>query len=260
MVGHLAHPLVRLGLLLEHGCEKTHNDYFRDRLGEAGLDPERFGWASVQRDGGIESVADRVAEWFAGVLADAEPLAEEPAPLARLRLGLLTDGPVSEDAARALATVTRAVAGAGGTVVVPESSALLGAAARRAGTVGDGPLRVTLAHGQAPAAAGLHVMEAPTSDPTECVTRLGADGRRGDARPRRRTPAAGAPDGAARAGVGVAGVRRGPRRRARRRPGGLGRRAAGRGARRRLAPHGAEGVRTGNVGFQITRGLLGVSM
>ena len=26
MIGHLTHPTVALGLLLEHGCEKTHND------------------------------------------------------------------------------------------------------------------------------------------------------------------------------------------------------------------------------------------
>ena len=28
VLGHLASPSVRFGLLLEHGCEKTHNDYF----------------------------------------------------------------------------------------------------------------------------------------------------------------------------------------------------------------------------------------
>src|SRR5215212_8311391 len=44
VLGYLASPTVRFGLLLEHGCEKTHNDYFRNRLEEAGLDPGRFGW------------------------------------------------------------------------------------------------------------------------------------------------------------------------------------------------------------------------
>jgi len=260
LLGHLDHPLVRFGLLLEHGCEKTHNDYFRDRLSEAGLDPERFGWASVQLDGGIESVADRVAEWFAGVLADAEPLAEEPAPLGRLRLGLLTDGPVPEDVARALATVTRAVAGAGGTVVVPESSALLGAAGWRAGTVGDGPLRVTLAHGQAPGAAGLHVMEAPTSDPTECVTGLGATGAEVmlahvAGRPlqaHRMVPlvqASASPAFAEDLDVVLGGDPAGW--------GGALLDAVLDVASRRTAPKGSA---QGNVGFQITRGLLGVSM
>ena len=42
VLGHLASPSVRFGLLLEHGCEKTHNDFFRNRLEEAGLDPDAF--------------------------------------------------------------------------------------------------------------------------------------------------------------------------------------------------------------------------
>jgi altronate dehydratase len=60
MVGYLTHPNVRLALLLEHGCEKTHNDYFRARV----PDPSRFGWASIQRDGGITAVTERVRTWF----------------------------------------------------------------------------------------------------------------------------------------------------------------------------------------------------
>ena len=26
LIGHLTHPIVALGLFLEHGCEKQHND------------------------------------------------------------------------------------------------------------------------------------------------------------------------------------------------------------------------------------------
>ena len=32
LLGYLLHPLVGPALLLEHGCEKTHNDYFRQEL------------------------------------------------------------------------------------------------------------------------------------------------------------------------------------------------------------------------------------
>ena len=53
LVGHLVHPFVRRGLLLEHGCEKIHNDAMRIQLREHGVDLDRFGWASVQMDGGI---------------------------------------------------------------------------------------------------------------------------------------------------------------------------------------------------------------
>jgi altronate dehydratase len=260
LLGHLDHGLVRYGLLLEHGCEKTHNDYFRDRLSEAGLDPARFGWASVQLDGGIEKVADRVGGWFADVLADAEPLAEEPAALAHLRLGMLTDGPVPDAVAGALAAVARTVVGAGGTVVVPESAALLGAAAWRAGTVDDGALHVTLAHGQAPVAAGLHVMEAPTSDPTECVTGLGATGAEVmlahvAGRPlqaHRMVPLVQASADTAFAEDLDVVLDGDPARW----PGAL-LGAVIDVASRRTAPKGSA---QGNVGFQITRGLLGVSM
>jgi altronate dehydratase len=176
VLGHLSHPLVRVGLLLEHGCEKTHNDFFRSRLAEAGLDASRFGWASVQLDGGIESVGDRVEEWFADALEEAAELHHEPVGLEHLRLGLMAAGPLSDDAARAMASLARTVVGAGGTLVVPEGDALLGSQTFVRTTLGDRDPRTTLAHGEAPERAGLHVMESPTSNPTEIVTGLGATG------------------------------------------------------------------------------------
>ncbi|MEX1019142.1 MAG: UxaA family hydrolase, partial [Litorilinea sp.] len=60
MLGYLVHPLVRHSLLLEHGCEKTHNDYMAAQMRTAGLTPDQFGWASIQLDGGIEQVSVKV--------------------------------------------------------------------------------------------------------------------------------------------------------------------------------------------------------
>src|SRR5919112_1843297 len=114
VLGHLASPTVRFGLLLEHGCEKTHNDYFRNRLEVAGLDPGRFGWASVQLDGGIDSVVAKVEDWFAGTLEDAEELDHEAAGPGSLRLALHAAGPVSDEAAGSLAEGTLAVVRSGG--------------------------------------------------------------------------------------------------------------------------------------------------
>ena len=176
VLGHLDHPLVRVALLLEHGCEKTHNDYFRSRLGDAGLDPDAFGWASVQLEGGIEKVMARTEGWFAEALAELDPLETETVGLERLRLGLLATGVVSERAAGALAGLTTAVVGAGGTVVVPETAGLLRSSAFRDDVLGGDEPHTTLAHGQAARRAGLHVMEAPTGNPTETVTGLGATG------------------------------------------------------------------------------------
>ncbi|CAE7904784.1 unnamed protein product, partial [Symbiodinium microadriaticum] len=64
MLGHLLHPQVRQGFLLEHGCEKTHNDWFAARLAARGVQRERFGWASVQMDGGVEAVYAQISEFF----------------------------------------------------------------------------------------------------------------------------------------------------------------------------------------------------
>src|SRR5690606_2718269 len=64
MVGYITHPLVGPCLLLEHGCEKTHNDYMRHQLRQAGIDPASLGWASVQLDGGIDKVLARIEAWF----------------------------------------------------------------------------------------------------------------------------------------------------------------------------------------------------
>ena len=176
VLGHLANPSVRFALLLEHGCEKTHNDYFESRLTDQGLDPARFGWASVQLDGGIESVIGKVEGWFEDTLDGADDLAYETAGLEALRLGLHATGPLSEDAARSLANVTRAVVGVGGSVVVPERAAVLSSQAYLDDVLGDREVRNTLAYGQPSGKPGLHVMEAPTDHWIETATGLGATG------------------------------------------------------------------------------------
>ena len=52
--GYATHPNVAAALLLEHGCEKVPNDAMRRDFERAGLPLDRFGWASVQLDGGID--------------------------------------------------------------------------------------------------------------------------------------------------------------------------------------------------------------
>ena len=67
--GHLAHRCVRHAVLLEHGCEQTHNDAVRRHLADRGLAADRFGWASVQMDGGIAKVRSKVAGQFEAMAA-----------------------------------------------------------------------------------------------------------------------------------------------------------------------------------------------
>ncbi len=176
LLGHLANPTVRFGLLLEHGCEKTHNDYFHARLREAGLDPSSFGWASVQLDGGIDRVIEKVEDWFVETLDAAEELEYETAGLEALRLGLYSSGPVSDGAARSFAEITSAVAASGGTVVVPERASLLSSQDYLDAALGNLAVEATLDYGEAARKPGFHVMRAPTDHWIETATGLGATG------------------------------------------------------------------------------------
>ena len=69
LAGHLAHRCVRHAVLIEHGCEQTHNDAVRRHLAVRGLSADRFGWASVQMDGGIASVRAKVARQIEAMAA-----------------------------------------------------------------------------------------------------------------------------------------------------------------------------------------------
>jgi altronate dehydratase len=57
MLGYMQHPMVARCLLMEHGCEITHNGYLQNRMRDAELDPGDFGWASIQLEGGIDAVS-----------------------------------------------------------------------------------------------------------------------------------------------------------------------------------------------------------
>ena len=176
MLGYLSHPLVRFALLLEHGCEKMHNDYMQHQAERHGVDLSNYGWASVQLDGGIEKVVQKIEDWFQGVVDRKPPPVIEKAGLESLRLGLLAVGPFSAAVAMNLAKVTQAVAGAGGTVVVPHNSPLLSSEAYLHLTLGTHSLEPSLAYGQRARTAGFHIMETPTDHWVETLTGLGATG------------------------------------------------------------------------------------
>jgi altronate dehydratase len=175
LISYLTHPLVRHGLLLEHGCEKTHNRYVRHQLEQMGLDPDRFGWASIQWDGGIERVLDKIESWFATELGRSEPLRYEPAGLDHLRLGLLVAGPISPAASQGLARLTRMIVGAGGTLVAPHQAGLLSTTYIEE-TSGSLPELPSLAYAQRLPGSGFHLMDTPTEDWAEVLTGLGATG------------------------------------------------------------------------------------
>ena len=151
LVGHVLHPAVAAALLLEHGCERTHNDYFRAALRDAGQSADRFGWASIQLDGGIAAVTERVADHFAAAVAGGagRPGAGRRAADDRHRR---RRRPVRASAADLLASFAVAVVASGGSVVAPAVGPTPAALAA-AGIAADRP-RPTVRFAERPSAAG----------------------------------------------------------------------------------------------------------
>ncbi|MGY1836513.1 UxaA family hydrolase [Blastococcus sp. SYSU DS0510] len=179
VVGHLRHPSVRDALLLEHGCEKTHNDYFRLRLSEAGVDPEHFGWASIQLDGGIEAVGRKVERWFAERPA-TEPATDDGttpgAGAGAPALAVHAVGRVPDAAARQLGRLARAAVDAGGSVLLMDGSPLCGSPAFLEALGAPDDVAATLQHGGAPAEPGVHVVAGPGEDWLEASAAFAAGG------------------------------------------------------------------------------------
>ena len=185
MIGHLTHPSVALGLLLEHGCEKTHNDQVRHAIGQLGISAERYGWASVQLDGGIDAVIEKVQAWFAETLAEQPEVPVVDAALAHLRIGVMS---TDESPQESLAALAHTIVRAGGTVVVPMIEKC--SPRQRQGQITQrhtivpqtlserlaNDRKPTLAYGQSVEKAGLHIMETPTEQPMETLTGLAATG------------------------------------------------------------------------------------
>eukprot|EP00746_Dinoflagellata_sp_MGD_P011393 gnl/MRDRNA2_/MRDRNA2_123868_c0_seq1.p1 gnl/MRDRNA2_/MRDRNA2_123868_c0~~gnl/MRDRNA2_/MRDRNA2_123868_c0_seq1.p1 ORF type:complete len:1033 (-),score=192.30 gnl/MRDRNA2_/MRDRNA2_123868_c0_seq1:45-3143(-) len=135
MIGHLLHPSVAHALLLEHGCEKTHNAYFREAMGRYGVDIDELGlgWLSIQLDGGISKVTRMAAEFLQGQPAFADDV--EELPLSCLRVGLMAADIVPAPVAEAFAELAAVLCSVGenpagqtnreGCVVLPSNSSLL---------------------------------------------------------------------------------------------------------------------------------------
>ncbi len=176
VLGYLAHPLTATCLLLEHGCEISHNDFWRLRMREAGLDPQKIGWASVQADGGIKRVLARIQSWFA-VDCQTLPVPEAvTAGFSALRLGLMTDGDIDEESAIALAALAQQVAAGGGILVLPANDPLATNAAFKQMLPLEKNTPPTLSFAQQARQPGCHLMANPTSSWSETMSGLGAAG------------------------------------------------------------------------------------
>ncbi len=174
MCGHLLHPHVRYAVLLEHGCEKTHNDYFRSYLEKEGVDTTRFGWASIQQNGGIEHAIEKIEYWFKGrqqaAFEGRHRQLEGPV------IGVLIDGESTSKINQYLADLAGWVLEYGGAFVVPatEDDAPRCGLCKSLGI--DEKARPTLNYAQVIRRSGMHLMAAPTGNLQELVAGLGATG------------------------------------------------------------------------------------
>ena len=64
LLGHLKHPNVVAGFLIEHGCEKHHNKYFKQQMKSYNMEPKNYGWASIQLGGGMKNCIQKCLEYF----------------------------------------------------------------------------------------------------------------------------------------------------------------------------------------------------
>jgi altronate dehydratase len=174
-VAAVTHPAVATCLLLEHGCEVTHNDFMRAELARAGVAVEALGFASIQRDGGIDAVLDRIEAWFRARLTAASAPIVRAGGLADLRLALTLSGPMPEETALDLARVVQAVVAGGGSVVVDEHAGLLRSPAFRQ-ILEPADIRPTLAYAQRSDFPGFHIMASPTRQWNEVLTGLAGTG------------------------------------------------------------------------------------
>jgi altronate dehydratase len=161
MAGFLAHPFVAKALLLEHGCEKTHNDAFRNILRELNLPESRFGFRSIQLDGGIENVTAKAVDWFQK--ANKQTFAP-PFSLA------LHGRDLPENVATAFSLVQSALVQSSAAVILSEPAGE---------TVSSPPASKTLRYGDrlpATSEPATYTMECPTNDDLEIITGLAATG------------------------------------------------------------------------------------
>ena len=174
--GYATHPNVPLALLLEHGCEKVPNDAMRRQFETVGLPLSRFGWASVQLDGGIEKTITLVEKWFAERIAQMPQVTPGFVGLGDVSVGLMTATRPTDQIVAALAKLVVEIIAAGGTTLIPESDPLLATPAFLEAVLGRTAPRATLAYGQPLTESGFHIVATDTDHWGENLAGLGACG------------------------------------------------------------------------------------
>ncbi len=176
LISYLQHPMIKHAMLLEHGCEKTHNGYIRQLMSERSLDTGDYGWASVQMDGGIQNVIRKMSDWFDDQLdQDAVPERVE-AGMDAVRIGIMSQSALSDEAADQFARLARMIVAGDGTVIIPENDSLLKNEGFVQSVLVNAKHSATLDYAQSVTKPGFHIMASPSRQWGEILTGLGAGG------------------------------------------------------------------------------------
>lgn len=176
MLGYMTHPNAAFTVLMEHGCEVTHNGFFRHEIALKGVEKLRYGWVSIQGDGGFDRVIDRVEEWFRQRIKEEGPAESTEASFAQVIVGLMAAGKVDSLEAESFGLVAKRLLGMGSTVILSEGDPLLNCAEFLSATGFLGIAKPNLAYGSRPERTGLFIHENPTGHWVEALTGLGGSG------------------------------------------------------------------------------------
>ena len=175
--GYLCHPLIKNSLVLEHGCENLHLGFMRKVLIEENIDPSVYGWASIQKDGGIESVILKIEDWFSGIQVenlhsnDTLNVSENMYSVA-----ILGDSYVDAEIAHGFATLCQTMSEAGISVILPTFTSLLQSKTFLTELFADASIAPNIDAANIPKAPGVHIMETYSDHFVENMTVLGASG------------------------------------------------------------------------------------
>ena len=130
----------------------------------------------MQLDGGINKVVGKMTRWFNDRLTKDDAPHLTDAGLEAVRLGIVSEGLLTDEVVPQLATLTRMIVAGGGSVILTEDDPLLLDPVFVAQVLKGQAAKPTLDYAQVMSKAGFHVMSTPSRQWTEVLTGLGATG------------------------------------------------------------------------------------
>ncbi len=174
VLGYVTHPHIKNCMMVEHGCEKTHNAYWRNQWLDADLDPDAFGWASIQLDGGIEPVIHKMQSWL--IEQNQKSKSNHPKKSnIPIRVGILSEGAIDDETAVFSAKLTQQLLAINGQVIFCSGDNLLEHNLFQTQLQID-KTAPNLHFAKQPKTSGFFIMDNPSSNWVETITGLGATG------------------------------------------------------------------------------------